>query len=127
MKGARSKHPGDPEAETSSNWDMKKKRYSHVTVKCEFCGESFNTNSSYQDHALQEHGDKMKATWLKCSQCDSLLPTKLSLVTHKAKIHGNAELRDANGNYQGKALLMFGLKNIIIMASLHHYVVMNGR
>ena len=81
---------------SENNWDMRK-RYEQVTVKCEFCGEAFNTNRSYQDHAQQEHGEKLRATWLQCSQCDSLLPTKLALVTHRAKIHGNAELRDANG------------------------------
>ena len=100
MRRNNPKPPGNPEAETCSNRDMRK-RYENVTVKCEFCSEVFNTNRSYQDHASQVHGEQIKATWLQCSQCDSLLPNKLALVTHKVKIHGNAELRDANGNYSG--------------------------
>ena len=44
---------------STSSWDMRK-RYENVTVKCEFCGEAFNTSKAYQDHARQEHPDQVR-------------------------------------------------------------------
>ena len=58
MKASAQKKPG--KAESGSNWDMRK-RYELVTVKCEFCGETFNTSKAYQDHARQDHPDQVTA------------------------------------------------------------------
>jgi hypothetical protein len=83
-------------SDNSSNWDMRK-RYEQVTVKCEFCGEAFNTSKAYQDHAKQQHLKEVEANWLPCNQCSVLLPSRLAMVTHNAKVHSKAELRDSSG------------------------------
>ena len=84
-------------AESTSNWDMRK-RYELVTVKCEFCGQTFNTSKAYQDHARLEHTDQVMETWIPCKLCPLFLPSRLAMVSHKAKIHSKADIRDSTGN-----------------------------
>lgn len=108
--GVRKPAKGD----SASSWDMRK-RYENVTVKCEFCQESFNTSKAYQDHARQEHPEQVKGSWIPCKQCDLFMPTKLSMVSHKAKIHSKGEMRDATGETR---LLRIIFDNI---SRLHHH------
>ncbi len=81
---------------SKTEWDMSN-RYKEATVKCEFCGETFNTWKLYAGHAKLVHFDEMRKKWIACKECDAFFPSKFSMITHKAKIHSNAELRDASG------------------------------
>ena len=81
---------------SENNWDMRK-RYEQVIVKCEFCGDAFNTSKAYQDHAKLLHPKEVEESWLPCNQCGAMLPSRLAMVSHNAKVHSKAELRDASG------------------------------
>jgi hypothetical protein len=84
--------------EARTEWDMNK-RYKESSLKCEFCQEVFNTWKTYHNHAKLVHPEDIKSKWMACSHCTDFLPSKLAMTTHMAKLHSNANLRDASGNF----------------------------
>lgn len=82
--------------EVKTEWDMNK-RYKESSIKCEFCQEMFNTWKTYHNHAKLAHPEDIKTKWMACTHCDNFLPSKLAMTTHMAKLHSNANLRDASG------------------------------
>ena len=58
---------------------------------------------------------KVKSTWIPCKLCDLLLPSRLSMVSHKAKIHSKGNMRDATGDFQCKS------KTIIFYHPIYRY------
>ncbi len=43
---------------------------------------------------------QVKATWIPCKLCGMMLPSRLAMVSHKAKIHSKADIRDSSGKVE---------------------------